>query len=411
MVQRKKVLMISPILPDPNRTGAHRRAAAHLSALSELCDVYLLIYTSLKGEPCVPEGTMRACMGIETIPVDPVTQSELAQKVPGATLLLDMIRPDRFWGLPDLRKMADALQRFGVPRFDTLFAFRLRSALAVTVYQAARGGISDQQIVDFDDIESIKLKRFLKSASNNDGTEWTLVHRLRAARIRRLEDRTMKKFDATLVCSDEDRDTLVGRCPGSVVAVIPNTVDLIDASEEETSVGHVNLLFVGTMSYPPNIDAVTWFVSEIFPLIERRSELVCKLSIVGFDPTPEIKALASDRVEITGAVESVTPYYQRSHLVVAPIRFGGGTRIKILEAMSAGRAVVATTIGAEGISVQDGVDLVLADRAEDFASACVRLLEANSLRRSIAEAGRRTVKEKYTLAATRGEYRKLVGVE
>jgi glycosyltransferase involved in cell wall biosynthesis len=150
-------------------------------------------------------------------------------------------------------------------------------------------------------------------------------------------------------------------------------------------------VFTGSMDWLPNEDGMLYFVRDILPLI-RRGEPRATFSIIGRAPTPAVRRLAQESgVEVTGRVDDVRPHIARGAVYVVPLRIGGGTRLKIFEAMAMGRAVVSTTIGAEGLPVRDRHDIVLADDPQGFADAVVRLIRDAAARRSIEEAARQTV--------------------
>jgi glycosyltransferase involved in cell wall biosynthesis len=153
-------------------------------------------------------------------------------------------------------------------------------------------------------------------------------------------------------------------------------------------------MFIGNMGYPPCVDAVLYFCKEIFPLIRRRIS-AAELWIVGRDPRPEVLQLDGDGVHVTGQVEDVIPYYRQSAACVVPLRAGGGTRLKILEAMALGRPVVSTTIGCEGLDVVDGEHLLIADNPAQFAEKTVRLLTDRQLYQHISTRGRELVETCY----------------
>lgn len=147
------------------------------------------------------------------------------------------------------------------------------------------------------------------------------------------------------------------------------------------------LLFVGNFNHPPNRGAALRLANEIFPIV-RAARPAVKLLLVGKDPTPEIRSLDGEGVTVTGEVESVAPYLARCALFVAPIRGGGGVRIKLLEAMSAGAPVITTKTGAQGLDAEPGVHLLIANDSRDFAACVLRALDDPSLRDKIAAAGR-----------------------
>jgi glycosyltransferase involved in cell wall biosynthesis len=156
------------------------------------------------------------------------------------------------------------------------------------------------------------------------------------------------------------------------------------------------------MDWLPNEDAMTYFCHDVLPLI-REQEPRVSLSIVGRAPTPAVRALASDSIEVTGTVDDVRPFMDKAAVYVVPLRIGGGTRLKIFEAMSMGKAVVSTTVGAEGLPVVDGRDAIIADEPRAFATAVLSLLRDAKRRHAIERAARSLVVEQYDWSAVAGE--------
>jgi glycosyltransferase involved in cell wall biosynthesis len=160
------------------------------------------------------------------------------------------------------------------------------------------------------------------------------------------------------------------------------------------------------MGYEPNDDAVLYFCRDILPII-RRTVPGVELWIVGRDPTPAVRALASDTVHVSGRVDDVVPYYERSAVAIVPLRAGGGTRLKILEAMALGRPVVTTTIGCEGLDVRDNEHVLIADTAESFAARTVQLINSPELWQAIAARARELVVNQYDWDAIAGQMLRL----
>jgi glycosyltransferase involved in cell wall biosynthesis len=154
------------------------------------------------------------------------------------------------------------------------------------------------------------------------------------------------------------------------------------------------------MGYHANVAAASWFTREIWPDIAKRFPAL-RLCLVGSNPTPAVRALGGDSVEVTGTVPSVAPYYQEALAAIVPLRVGGGTRLKILEAMAAGVPVISTTLGAEGLAVRSGENILIADRAEDWVTALDSISGTAGERRwsEIAGAGRNLVESRYDWGA------------
>jgi glycosyltransferase involved in cell wall biosynthesis len=170
-----------------------------------------------------------------------------------------------------------------------------------------------------------------------------------------------------------------------------------------------DLVFVGSMDWLPNIDAMQYFVAEVLPLIrEHRPD--CSLAIVGRKPPPRVTALTThDRaISVTGTVADVRPYLWGSSVAIVPLRIGGGTRLKIFEAMAARIPVVSTTIGAEGLDISSPREIRLADTAADFAKECLRLLENPIERKQVATAAWQTVSSRFSWDAVVGEFETII---
>ena len=204
------------------------------------------------------------------------------------------------------------------------------------------------------------------------------------------------KFNQVITVSDDDRSRLRALGAQGQISVIENGVDCsvlkrLPSPDERTE----EILFIGTMGYLPNRDAARYFCRHIFPLI-RKSRPGCVLNLVGSGGNEHLSDLERPgEVNVTGRVKDPMPYYERSRLAVIPLRSGGGSRLKILEAMALGRPVVSTTLGREGLSLQDGHEILTADDPGEFAKAVVRLLEDRQCWNDMAEAGRKRVEQHY----------------
>jgi glycosyltransferase involved in cell wall biosynthesis len=214
----------------------------------------------------------------------------------------------------------------------------------------------------------------------------------------RYEGQALQRFDALLAVSDTDRETFTRLYPGmqrGPIHVVRTGVDTEYFSPDSSSEGGADLVFTGSMDWLPNEDGMVWFCREVLPLVRRQVPAV-RLSIVGRAPTPAVVRLAADAgVHVTGRVDDVRPYMRAAALYVVPLRIGGGTRLKIFEAMAMGQAVVSTTVGAEGLAVTHGRDVLLADGAPDFARAIVQLLSNIDQRRQLGRAARALVVEHF----------------
>jgi sugar transferase (PEP-CTERM/EpsH1 system associated) len=227
------------------------------------------------------------------------------------------------------------------------------------------------------------------------------------SRMLRFEGDALARFDLVLAVSDADRQTFDRLYPGRArtpVHVVQTGVDTAYFTPSAASADRAHLVFSGSMDWLPNEDAMLFFCREILPRI-RQAEPGATLSIIGRAPTPAVRKLADDHgVEVTGRVEDVRPHVARGMVYIVPIRIGGGTRLKIFEAMSMAKAVVSTTIGAEGLPVTDGQDVVIADDPVSFANAVVRLIREDDARRDIEQAARHLMVSRYDWSAVAQDF-------
>jgi glycosyltransferase involved in cell wall biosynthesis len=248
-------------------------------------------------------------------------------------------------------------------------------------------------VFDWHNIESEAMSRYAAGAP-------TPVHsiyaRLTANRLFRMEQHLLGKAKGHIVCSVREADQLIERFPRASVAVVENGADTRANTRPNTAFQNRDaLLFVGSMNYKPNIDAVTHFAREIWPLVRRRFP-AWRFVIVGSDPAPSVSALsAQPGIEVTGSVEDVTEYYGRSLAAVVPLRMGGGTRLKILEAMAAGTPVVSTALGAEGIDLTPDRDIMLVNKPAEWVDALSALASSPERWCKLSCAGRDLVARRY----------------
>lgn len=231
---------------------------------------------------------------------------------------------------------------------------------------------------------------------------WLLASQHR--RMVRFERESVRRFDLVLAVSDADAATLA-RLYGPLAApvhVVPTGVDTAYFAPRAVPVRPGRLVFTGSMDWLPNEDGVLHFVRDVLPLV-RHAEPDATLSIVGRAPTPAVQRLAAEAgVQVTGRVDDVRPFMAEAAVYVVPLRIGGGTRLKIFEAMAMGKAIVSTTIGAEGLPVDSGLHLLVADDAPAFARAVVHLLQNQTERARLGDAARHLVMERYDWGAVTG---------
>ncbi len=212
---------------------------------------------------------------------------------------------------------------------------------------------------------------------------------IEAAKMRRYERSAVQRFHHVVAVSEHDRHLMKGMTDPSRITVVPTGVDVTTYRMNANTAQAKRVMFLGSMDWPANIDAVDYFCSDVWPRV-LAAEPEAKFQVVGRRPPPRITRFASDSVEIVGGVKSVLPHVREASVFVVPLRIGGGTRLKIYEAMAAERAIVSTTVGAEGLEVRNGQDILLADDAASFARDVIALLRDPVRRHAIGRAAGET---------------------
>jgi glycosyltransferase involved in cell wall biosynthesis len=292
------------------------------------------------------------------------------------------------------RRLADWLAE---ESFDIVHVEGIELAPYLDVIEAAR----PRPLVVFDDhnCEYLLQRRVfltdLRAPIRWPGAAYSFVQ---WRRLRRYEAQVCRRADRVLAVSEADAAALQELVSGLDVAVVPNGIDsrAYQIGKRPPSwMPKGALVFTGTMDFRPNVDAVLWFVREVLPLV-RAEVPETHFFVVGQHPHRRLDVLRRDSaVTLTGWVEDVRPYIGGASVYVAPLRMGGGTRLKLLEAMAMGRAIVTTRLGAEGYPVTHGRELLLADEPADFAAAVVVLLRAPERRAELGQAARAFVERRY----------------
>lgn len=401
---RKRILFISPVNPKSGGIGIEVRAWSHLEALATVADIDLaLTMTPAQVTQASLEEVQPLCNSVTFIRLQP-SGKMVRRNMAGLTALIRAVNVRGSPFRPNATDMTDLCKRLQNKCFDIVFCFRI---LSYDVFEHFPKTLSWQRsslFVDFDDIESLSIRRELPFMKKRLGFESTLIVRIEGIEASILESRIRRNADMISVCSEVDRQRLLSRSYRASIVIVPNSYPCMQPLPLR-SIGKVaKLLFVGTMSYPPNEDAILYFCEEIYPHIRKGYRGGIRLTIVGRRPSAKVTALAEDAsIVVTGGVDLVEPYYEEADLVVVPIRYGGGTRIKILEALSFGRPVVSTTIGAEGLELTQGRDLEIADEAKEFARISIELLENEDARFQLARSGRERVCAVYERSRIQGE--------
>ena len=241
-------------------------------------------------------------------------------------------------------------------------------------------------IVNTQNVESDLLRQILPDNSAKGAKIHAIEH---------YEKRELSRCDLLWACSQGDlkKYCALGVSP-KAVGIVPNGVDASQAAYNNAVRIPKTILFVGNLSYKPNVDGVMWFHKDVWPVIKRRFPEV-QWQLVGSWPTLEVESLAGNGIHVAGNVPTLRPYLEAAAVAICPLFSGSGTRLKILEAFSAGVPMVSTPVGAEGLEVEDGRHLYIRNTAEGFADAVALLLENQAEREALRRRARKLVEEKY----------------
>jgi sugar transferase (PEP-CTERM/EpsH1 system associated) len=386
MTKPLRVLVVSPDLPYPPSWGFGVRVYQLLRALAAESSVTLLCYARPdmvhNGEPL-----REFCTEVRVVPRNPA--SNLRRRAGQARSLLSAT-PFHASGLrtaPLQAALDDCLRStaFDVVQLESsqLASLRYRTAAAL--------------VIDEHNIESELLQRM----GGEQHPARRLFNLVEAAKYRRLEQRAWSRADACVTTSDRDERQVQERMPGLRTAVVPNGVDPDHFSVAATyprqaePVQPDTMVFNGVLTYRPNLEGIRYFIDQVLPRI-RRAKPNASLTVVGYGSPKDLAQLAAPGVTVTGWVDDVRPYLARAAAIVVPIRMGGGTRLKVVEALSMARPVVSTTVGCEGIDVEPGRHLLVADQPEELAAAVCRALDDPDLGIRLGSAGRDLVVERYS---------------
>jgi glycosyltransferase involved in cell wall biosynthesis len=250
---------------------------------------------------------------------------------------------------------------------------------------------------------NVEAQIFERHAESDEGFARRALMALQAAKMRRFEGFAGSQFDRVIAVSDADKQEFRRRYGWSHVCTIDTAVDT-EYFRPAGGTLREDVVFVGSLDWLPNQDGVAWFINEAWPLIMRERP-GARFCVVGRNPTAGITALGRrPGVEIVGTVPDTRPHLAQAALAVVPLRIGGGTRIKIFEAMAMGKAVISTTLGAEGLDVRPEENIILADDRESFARAVLRLLSAPAEAMRLGNAARALVETRFSAEAVARQF-------
>lgn len=379
---KPSLLFVSPVMPALTGNGLAMRASTVLQALVRQYRVSVLVasrYPPFGG--VLPPIIAKRCRQVAVLPPACAPPPRAASP---EHPVLSWLRGTLQIGGRAERTGAPVSVTFRDAPFDVVHVFRLASLPFAGPWLDAPGQPLRRHL-DLDDVESITHRRLAALYRLNGDASMAAFEEKEAERQALLEAAVARDFDRIYVCSEHDR-AVVAEYAHAHVCVLPNGLPVPPPLPPRVGERPFTFLFVGTLGYYPNEDAVVQLCRRIRPLIRLKAGRALRVLIVGGGLAPPVEALArSPDVRVIGPVPDLAPWYQEADAVVAPIRAGGGTRIKILEAFSYRRPVVSTTVGAEGIHALPDEHLLLGDTPEAFAAQCARLMMEPGLGAALAE--------------------------
>jgi|TARA_R100000501_G_scaffold7881_1_gene16370 glycosyltransferase involved in cell wall biosynthesis len=394
-------LLVTSVLPDDRYSGSSKRCAVHLRALAELGRVDIFCLRPFIQERVVPDElaplvgdvfyaeTSANDLGWERFHKD---TSRIRRVVAAFTRLA----PKEVCRLDGAERTALSA-RFDDGRYDHVFGFKLTGiSWARQVMRSGRPRITG----DLDDISS-ELRD--ASRSRTAGPLTQALDKRHVRMMREAERGALRDLPLVMVCAEGDMETARAIAPAARgIAVIPNAVPIVPAIPPRAEASPIRILFVGILNYAPNSRGLRWFAEQALPLLSERLQADFQIDVVGRGDNGRVAGICAPHAQMNfiGEVDSIEGAYKEADLVIVPLLEGSGTRLKILEAFTLGRAVVSTTKGAEGLGTTDGENLLIGDTPAAFADAIARAATDAPLRARLVAAGRKLVTENFSAEAT-----------
>jgi len=382
-----KILILSPFLPYPPDSGAKVRTFNIIRSLHGH-DIHLLTFAD-KNPPDNLDELKKYCSEIYVLPTPRVSNKSIFLNFFSLKPLLAV----RFFNRDTFDQLKEIVRCMDIVIFESLLMAEYRNALT-----------SSYGILDELNIEFIRAQRRMKSTSN---ILKKLFYYAIFYRLKKYELKMIRNYELILVCSENDKKLIEKYNSNKKVAVIPNVIDTDYFYPVERVPSSNKIIFVGTMWYEPNADALRFFIQKIYPLIKKEVNDV-ELLVIGEGGSRKIlKHNYDPNIKIINYADDIRPHFVGSKVFIAPIRMGSGTRLKILTAMAMGLPVVSTTVGCEGLDVINGENIVIADEPLEMKESIVKILRDEDLRRMVGKKGRELVEDKYSLKALADQLNKI----
>lgn len=379
-----RVLLLTQVLPYPPDSGPKVKTYYVLKYLAQEHQVTLVSFVRDTDRPEYIRHLETLCEKVITVPISRSKVDDL--RFLGRSLISGdpwmMLRDER----PEMQQALADLAA-GTP-FDIVHADQLNMG------QYALPFTSSRKVLDLHNALWMLYKRMAETTPATNPMKYILMRDW--ALLRRYEGELCRQFDAVTAVTEEDRQLLIQAGAQEDITVIPIAIDTDEQAQIVRKPTSPHIVHIGTMYWPPNINGINWFLESIYPQIKQQVPDV-RCTLIGARPPESIiqRSYVDRTLTVTGYVENPLPFLEDASMMVIPLQAGGGMRVKILNALAQGIPMVSTSIGCEGIQVTHEQDILIADEADDFASACVRLLTDYDLNAQLTAAGRRVAEQCY----------------
>ncbi len=402
-----RILFLTQVLPYPLVGGAKIRAYYMLQQLAREHEVVLVSFVRDDDRAQDIDHLRGVCSAVYTVPIlrSMLHNGRAAMRAVITNQPLVIASDD----VPDMVQMLRHL--VDQQPFDVVHADQTAMAQYALLARDCHTGVPPRTVLD----QHNALYRVVeRQAQYEPGRLRQSIWQQEARRLKRYEAELIQRFDHVLTVTDVDRNALLGLLTSaeashmaSRITALPICVDPDTHRPIPQQPGPPNILHLGTMFWPPNVEGVVWFANEVLPRVRKTIPDVT-FTIAGKQPPPEVKALSAETgIDVTGFVADPTPLLARCGAFIVPLRAGGGMRVKILDGWQWGLPIVSTTIGAEGILTLPERNILLADSAEEFADAVSAVLQDQQLAANLRRDGRRWVETQYNWRTTYSRLSKL----
>ena len=386
------LLFLSPVMPATGGSGIAMRAGATIEALAAGYDIHLLVIPVTGAPTPVPEFLRRLCSRVLLHPAgqhaDPVFRQIDSIADPAARLAARLAYPG-----PALARYTTAASVHAAaelaagPDYRAVHVLGLYLAPFAAPYLGAPHRPPHCRL-DTNDDEVVSRRRTAQVLRHGGDEPAAEIEEAEARHYETMAATWLPHFHQVYAACETERARLSAACPQAAVAVLPDVIRPPGPVGWPASEAPFTFVFVGNLGHYPNADGASYLCSEILPLLRSSSPGPFQIRFVGANPPPALRAQQdTGDVVVVGPVRRITPTYESAHAAVVPVRAGGGTLVKILEAFAHQRPVVSTSVGAEGLAVTPGLQLLVGDSPADFAAACTRLMKEPGLGPELAGHG------------------------